>query len=135
GWANARANASALELLEVARPHLERARIARIGAAVARWREERGRKARASAGWAETLPAASDGRVDLLLLGEGADRKAYRCPRCGRGEVAAGSCPLDGTQLEPDAGSDIVVQQTLIQGGSVATVPVAELDDAEGVGA
>jgi len=135
GWANARANASPLELLEVARPHLERARTARIGEAVERWREERGRHARASAGWAETLPAASDGRVDLLLLGEGADRKAFRCPRCGRGEAEAGSCPLDGTQLEPDAGSDIAVQQTLVQGGSVATVRGDQLDDAEGVGA
>jgi len=135
GWASARANASPLDLLEAARPHLERARRARVGESVERWREERGRKARASAGWAETLPAASDGRVELLLLADGADRKAFRCPKCGRGEAEAGSCPLDGTQLEPDTGSDIVVQQTLAQGGSVARVPDGQLDDAEGVGA
>jgi peptide chain release factor subunit 1 len=135
GWTSARANASPLELLEVARPHLERARAARIERAVERWREERGRNARASAGWAETLPAASDGRVELLLLEEGSDRTAFRCPRCGRGEADAGNCPLDGTQLEPDSGADIVVQQTLAQGGSVAIVPAGRLDDAEGVGA
>jgi peptide chain release factor subunit 1 len=135
GWASARANASPPELLEVARPHLERARRARIGEAVDRWREERGRNARASAGWAETLAAASDGRVELLLLADGADRKAFRCPQCGRGEAEAGNCPLDGTQLEPDAGADIAVQQTLAQGGSVAKVAGGQLDDAEGIGA
>jgi peptide chain release factor subunit 1 len=136
GWASARANASPLELLAVARPHLERARAERIRELVERWREERGRHARASAGWAETLPAASDGRVELLLLAAGADRKAFRCPQCGRAEAEPGSCPLDGTELEPDTGSDIVVQQTLAQGGSVATVSGGELDgDAEGVGA
>jgi peptide chain release factor subunit 1 len=135
GWASARANASPLELLEAARPHLRRARAARIREAVERWREERGRKGRASAGWAETLAAASDGRVELLLLADGADRKAFRCPQCGRGEAEAGTCPLDGTQLEPDAGADIVVQQTLSQGGSAATVPDGQLDDADGVGA
>jgi len=135
GWTSARANAPPLELLEVARPHLERARAARIAEAVERWREERGRNARASAGWAETLPAASDGRVELLLLEEGADRTAFRCPRCGRGEAEGGNCPLDGTQLEPDSGADIVVQQTLAQGGSVAIVPAGRLDDAKGVGA
>ena len=135
GWASARANASPLELLELVRPHLERARAARIGEAVDRWREERGRHARASAGWKETLAAASDGRVDVLLLADGADRKAFRCPQCGRGEPEAGSCPLDATQLEPDTGADIVVQQTLAQGGSVAAVRGGQLDDAEGVGA
>jgi peptide chain release factor subunit 1 len=135
GWASARANASPLELLEVARPHLERARRARIAESIDRWREERGRNARASAGWAETLQAASDGRVELLLLADGASRGAYRCPKCGRGEPEAGNCPLDGTALEPDSGSDLVVQQTLAQGGSVLTVSDGQLDDAEGVGA
>jgi peptide chain release factor subunit 1 len=135
GWASARANASPLELLEAARPHLRRARAARVAEAVERWREERGKKGRASAGWADTLAAASDGRVELLLLADGADRKAFRCPQCGRGEVEAGSCPLDGTQLEADAGADIVVQQTLAQGGSAATVADGQLDDDEGVGA
>jgi peptide chain release factor subunit 1 len=135
GWASARANASPLELLDVARPHLERARRARVDEAIDRWREERGRNARASAGWTETLPAASDGRVELLLLAEGATRNAFRCPNCGRGEPEAGHCALDGTSLEPDSGSDLVVQQTLAQGGSVLIVSDGQLDDAEGVGA
>jgi hypothetical protein len=73
--------------------------------------------------------------VELLLLSDGASRSSFRCPRCGRGEAEAGNCPLDGTPLEPDSGSDIVVQQTLAQGGSVLTVSEGQLDDAEGVGA
>jgi peptide chain release factor subunit 1 len=135
GWASARANASPLDLLGAAQPHLQLARRGRIEEAVERWREERGRNARASAGWTDTLAAASDGRVELLLLADGASRSSFRCPRCGRGEAEAGNCPLDGTPLEPDSGSDIVVQQTLAQGGSVLTVSDGQLDDAEGVGA
>src|SRR5207237_6044660 len=105
-----------------ARPHLNRARVARVTEALERWREGRGKSGRASAGWADTLAAASDGRVELLLLGEGPDRKAFHCPQCGRAEAAGGSCPLDGVQLEPGAAADLAVQHTLAQGGAVATV-------------
>src|SRR5205823_14240607 len=117
GWASAEAHATPLELLDAVRPHLDRARAARIAAALERWREERGKNGRASSGWQETLPAASDGRVELLLLGGGADRKAFRCPECGRAEPAGGNCPLDGAELESGAGTDLAVQQTLAHGG------------------
>ena len=33
---------------------------------------------------AETLEAASDARIELLLYSEGVSRNAYRCPSCGR---------------------------------------------------
>jgi peptide chain release factor subunit 1 len=135
GWASAEAHASPGELLEVARPHLDHARAARVNEAIERWREERGRSGRASAGWADTLAAASDGRVEVLLLGDGARQKAYRCPQCGRAEASAGTCPLDGTELEPGAGADLAVERTLEQGGAIVTVLGGELDDAEGVGA
>jgi peptide chain release factor subunit 1 len=134
GWAHAEAHAAPAELLEAAQPHLDHARLARVAEALERWREERGRHARASAGWADTLPAASDGRVELLLLGGGVDRKAFRCPKCGRAEAAGGSCPLDGTQLEPGAAADLAVHHTLAHGGAVVTVDGRELGDAEGVG-
>jgi peptide subunit release factor 1 (eRF1) len=106
-----------------------------VNEAIERWREERGRSGRASAGWADTLAAASDGRVEVLLLGDGARQKAYRCPQCGRAEASAGTCPLDGTELEPGAGADLAVERTLEQGGAIVTVLGGELDDAEGVGA
>jgi peptide chain release factor subunit 1 len=134
GWASAEAHATPAELLEVARPHLDKARAARVQAAVERWREERGRKGRASAGRADTLEAASDGRVELLLLAGDTQFEAFRCPRCGRAQASGGSCPLDGAELERGAGADLAVHHTLAHGGSVATVGDG-LDDAEGVGA
>src|SRR5207237_1218732 len=121
--------------LEAARPYLDRARAARVQETLERWRGERGKHGRASAGWAETLAAASDGRVELLLLGERAGQKAFRCPECGRAEAAGGRCPLDGAELEPDAAADCAVEQTLAQGGAVVNVRGGVLDDAEGVGA
>jgi peptide chain release factor subunit 1 len=135
GWASAEAHASGTELLEAARPVLERAREARVGETVERWREERGKHGRASGGWAETLEAASNGRVELLLLGEGVGGEAFRCPQCGRAQAEEGSCPLDGTTLERGAAADLAVEHTLAQGGAVMKVPAGALDGAEGVGA
>ena len=57
------------------------------------------RNGRAAAGWSETLEAASDGRIELLLFQDGADREAWQCPSCGRAASAPGSCPLDGTRM------------------------------------
>ena len=87
--------------------------------AVERWREEAGRGGRASSGWAETLEAASDGRVELLLSQHGSDREAWQCPECGRASSAGGRCPLDGTEMDERAeGLDLAVHQTLAHGGS-----------------
>ena len=96
-----------------------------------------GRNARAASGWEQTLEAASDARVELLLFQEGADRPAFRCPACGRAEVSEGSCPLDGTRLEPtDAGLDLAVHQTLAHGGAVWAIRHhRDLAPAEGIGA
>ena len=87
---------------------------------IERWREEAGRNARAASGWEQTLEAASDGRVELLLFQKGVDHPAFRCPACGRAAIEGGSCPLDGTRLEAtDAGLDLAVHQTLAHGGAV----------------
>jgi peptide subunit release factor 1 (eRF1) len=90
---------------------------------LARWREEAARNGRAAAGWDETLQAASDGRVELLLVQDGVDRPAYQCPSCGRAQMTDGTCPLDGTTLEPaDTGLDLAVHQTLTHGGTVELI-------------
>jgi peptide chain release factor subunit 1 len=135
GWAHAEAHATPAELLEVARPHLDHARVARVEEVLDRWREERGRNGRASAGWAETLEAASDGRVEVLLLADRADGDAFFCPSCGRAQVDGGTCPLDGTELDRDAAGDLAVHATLAHGGAVTTVLGGDLDDADGVAA
>ncbi len=137
GWTSAEAHATPAELLELVEPLLESWRGEQETEAVERWKEEAGRNARASSGWGPTLEAASDGRVDLLLFQEGADREAWECPACGRLEIEGGACPLDGTQLEHrEDGLDLAVHQTLAHGGTVWAIRQRQdLEPVEGIGA
>jgi peptide chain release factor subunit 1 len=134
GWTSAEAHADAPQLCEVARPLLEQWWARKEEELLERWREEAGKNGRATAGWEQTLEAASDGRVDLLLVQEGVDTAAYQCPACGRAQMTNGSCPLDGTTLESrDGGLDLAVHQTLAHGGTVHVFP-RERRDLEPVG-
>ena len=137
GWASADAHATPAQLLETVEPLLERWRAEQEASAVERWQEAAGRNGRAASGWAQTLEAASDGRVELLLFEDGADHTAWQCPACGRLAVEAGTCPLDGTQLEESRdGLDLAVHQTLAHGGTVwALRERQDLDPVEGIGA
>jgi peptide chain release factor subunit 1 len=123
GWVAAEAHAAAPRLLDSARPLLDEWRSGKEEELLARWREEAARSGRAAAGWEETLEAASDGRVELLLVQKGADRPAFVCPACGRAQAMDGSCPLDGTTLQPaDTALDLAVHQTLTHGGTVEVI-------------
>ena len=123
GWVAAEAHADPPRLLEAARPLLEEWRAGHEEELLARWREEAARSGRAAAGWEETLQAASDGRIELLLVQDGVDRPAYECPACGRAQMTNGTCPLDGTTLEQaDTGLDLAVHQTLTHGGTVELI-------------
>jgi peptide chain release factor subunit 1 len=137
GWSNAEAHASPAVLLELASPILEKARAQDEGEVVERWREEAGRGGRAASGWRETLEAASDERIDVLLYAENADREAWQCPACGRLSAAGGQCPLDGTGMEQrDDGLDLAVHQTVAHGGTVWAITAhRDLDPTEGIGA
>jgi peptide chain release factor subunit 1 len=137
GWAAVEQHAGPAELREVVVPLLERWRSERVDTVVERWREEAGRGARAAAGWAQTLEAASDARIELLLYSDGVSRNAYRCPSCGRASADPGTCPLDGTMMEPrDDGLDLAVRLTLANGGEVLTVGDRhDLEPVEGIGA
>jgi peptide chain release factor subunit 1 len=137
GWASAEAHATPAQLLATVEQPLERWRSEQETSAVERWREEAGRNGRATAGWAQTLEAASDGRVALLLFQEGVDREVWECPACGRLALEAGPCPLDGTQMENSRdGIDRVVHQTLAHGGTVCAVRRRhDLEPVEGIGA
>jgi peptide chain release factor subunit 1 len=133
GWTTAESHADANRLLEVAQPLLQRSRSEELERLLGRWREEAAKSGRAAAGWEETLEAASDGRVDLLLVQDGVDRPAYRCPACGRAQMTNGKCPLDGTTMECCAGGlDLAVHQTLNHGGTVRVL--RESRDLEPVG-
>ena len=137
GWAQAQAQAGPGAILQAVAPVLEEAESKDEAEVIERWREEAGRNARAASGWEQTLEASSDARVELLLFQDGADRPAYRCPACGRAAVSEGSCPLDGTRLEPtDSGLDLAVHQTLANGGAVWAIRHhQDLAPVEGVGA
>jgi peptide subunit release factor 1 (eRF1) len=73
----------------------------------------------------------------VLLIQERADRRAYRCPTCGRVQAAGGSCPLDGTELQERAdGADLAIHRTLAFGGRIAVIRHhRDLDPVEGIGA
>ena len=137
GWAHAEARATPSELLDVAAPLLASWEEEQEKAAVDRWREQAGRNGRAAAGWADTLEAASDGRVELLLYSPGANRAAWRCPACGRVQLEDGKCPLDGTELERrDEGLDLAIHQTLARGGTALVVRARkDLDPVGGIAA
>ena len=137
GWTSADAHASAQELVDLTSPILERAREKEEAQLMDRWREGAGRGGRASSGWPETLEAASDARVDVLLYEEGVDHEAWQCPACGRLSASGGRCPLDGTETEQrDDGLDLAVHQTVAQGGTVWAVTAhQDLSPAGGVGA
>jgi peptide chain release factor subunit 1 len=137
GWTSAEAHAGPAELLRPATELLERQSEERETEAAERWREEAGRAGRAVSGWAATLEAASDGRVELLLYQHGAEHDAWRCPACSRLSLERGKCPLDGTELEhrPE-GLDLAIHQTLAHGGSVLAVTHrADLEPVGGIGA
>src|SRR3954454_15848979 len=133
GWATAEAHADGAQVIAAAKPVLEEWWSGREDDVLDRWREEAGKNGRAASGWESTLEAASDGRVDLLLVQEGIDQTAYQCPQCGRAQLHDGSCPLDGTTMEQKIGGvDLALHQTLAHGGTVHVI--RDRDDLEPVG-
>ena len=137
GWTNADAHAGPTELYQAVEPLVERWHEEQEGELAGRWQEAAGRNGRAAAGWPQTLEAASDGRIDVLLYEEGVDRHAWRCPKCGRLSAEPGPCPLDGTEMEENEhGLDLAVHRTLASGGKVSALRTSrELEPVEGIGA
>jgi peptide chain release factor subunit 1 len=137
GWTTAEAHATDAELEALVQPFIDLWRRGREHDAVERWREEVGKNSLGVAGWTETLAAASDGRVELLLHQVGVQRDAYRCPACGRAAAAPTTCPLDGTTMEHrDDGLDLAVRLTLAYGGDLLAVEQRrDLDPVDGIGA
>ncbi len=136
GWATAESHAGPTELLAAARPLLDEARARAEQDLLARFEELYGRGERTAAGWKQVLDAASDARVAVLFVEEGAHARAWECPACGRASADGGSCPLDGTKLEPrEDGVDLAVHGALAGGGSVVRVGPGALPEAKGIAA
>ena len=112
GWVAAEAHVDATGLLEVARPLLDESLDARDEQLLARWREEAARNGRAATGWKETLQAASDGRVDVLLVQDRLDKQT-------------------------DNELDLAIHETLTHGGTVEMIGEEhrDLEPVGGVGA
>jgi peptide chain release factor subunit 1 len=136
GWASADAHANEVELLALVRPFLDEARAREDEALLERWQAERGRGGKVAAGWKQTLDAASDARIDVLLVGEGARHPAWSCPKCGRASADGGKCPLDDTKLEArDDAVDLAIHHTVLHGGTFTRIGAGALTDADGIGA
>jgi peptide subunit release factor 1 (eRF1) len=101
-----------------------------------RWQEEHGRGGRSAAGWKQVLDAASDARIETLLLEEGSPRQGWQCPECGRVSADGGRCPLDDAKLEehPDA-ADLAIQQTVLHGGTLVWLGAGALGGSGGIAA
>jgi peptide chain release factor subunit 1 len=137
GWTTAEAHAGPSELLEAARPLLDEARARADREALARFEELHGRGERSATGWKQVLDAASDARVEVLLVGDAARTRGWECPQCGRASADGGSCPLDGEKLEErDDAVDLALHRTLAHGGRVVRVGTGALGgDARGIAA
>jgi peptide subunit release factor 1 (eRF1) len=136
GWAHAEAHANPTELLQVVRPLLDAARAREDRATLERWQSEHGRSGKAAAGWRQTLEAASDARVEVLLVDEGARHQAWWCPKCGRASADGGKCPLDDTKLEArEDAVDLAIHHTVLHGGRFVRLGARELGDADGIAA
>lgn len=136
GWTTAEAHAGPAKVIEVVRPLLDQARARDEAALLGRFQELRGRGERSAAGWKQVLDAASDGRIDHLLVAEGPLTRAWECPRCGRASADGGDCPLDGTKLEKrDDAVDLALHRTLAHGGSVVRVGAGALGEGNPIGA
>lgn len=137
GWIHAEAHAAPAELEALVAPLLAERRRARERTLLDTWAAGLGTGNRAASGWATTLEAVSDARVETLLVRAGTYHPAWRCPSCGRAVAKAGECALDGTPVEPfEPGVDLAVHHALRHGGTVQFIEDGdELDPAEGVGA
>jgi peptide chain release factor subunit 1 len=135
GWVTADQHSAPTELLAAVRPVLDEAHARDDESLLERWRAREGRGDPASTGWAETLEAASDARVDTLFLEERAEHPAFVCPREGRAYADDGECPLDGSRLERrDDGANVAVHRVVGHGGRVVLVGAGALGASNAVG-
>jgi hypothetical protein len=123
------------ELLEVARPVMERVEIERERELMARLAQGLGTGGRGAAGLQPTLDMLVQARVEALLLVEGFSAPGAVCPSCGwmGADPDVATCPVDGTgvQRREDV-VDAAVASALQQDAAVVVVPRRE--DAEDPG-
>ncbi len=94
-------------------------------AALDRLAQGSGTGSRTASGLMQTLSALGERRVQTLLMEPGFDRTGGRCPSCGLlSEQEAGTCPADGSGLEPVRRlREAVVEAALAQDAEIINVP------------
>lgn len=121
---------SADEVLDAARPVLDKLTAHRDDELLAKIDEGLGKGARAVAGLAPVLTAVHERRLDTLAVQAGFTAKGTRCPQCGwLGLSAGGQCPADGTMTElVDNVVEIAVARAFAQDARVRYLPVVNAD-------
>jgi hypothetical protein len=102
GWASAEAHSTPVQIADAAAPVLEEWWTARELELVARWQDAAGKPdGHGVSGWEQTLAAAPDAKVELLLFQDGLRLErsdgypsAFECEHCGRASASARECPL-----------------------------------------
>jgi hypothetical protein len=140
GWTSVEPHQPPERIAAPARPLLEAWWAAREREMLDSWREAAAKHTHGVAGFADTLSAAADGAVDVLLFQDEPKVNwpvAFECENDGRAYLAPGECPLDGGALVPRRpGLEVVLRETLRYGGKAFAIQDAEdLARARGVGA
>jgi hypothetical protein len=113
------------DVLEIARPEMERVDVERERDLLARLNEGLGTGGRGAAGLQPTLDMLVQGRVEALLIAEGFDAPGAVCPVCGwmGADGAGGRCPVDGEALQRRASIvETAVAKALQQDATVVFV-------------
>ena len=118
GWTQAEAHASPADILAIALPEPSTAASDEYSCSSSVPRGGGTRRPRVLGVGVETLEAASDGRVELLLSQHGSDRPAWQCPECGRASLnEAVACSTARKWTSARRASIAAVHQTLAHGG------------------
>ena len=116
-------HAAAGDVLRTVAPVLQRVEREREHDLIGRLDEALGTRGRAAAGLDEVLSALEQDRVEALLVLEGADLVAGRCPRCGRLFASAEAvCRVDGSQLTSVDASEHAVELAVRRSAEVVVV-------------
>jgi peptide chain release factor subunit 1 len=118
-------------------PHIEAERDREAHQLIQTLRERVEQDYLATAGYARTLMAIQEGKVDTLVIERNQERLGARCEQCGF-VFASGvdRCPFDGAVLM--AGVDVAeeaVRLAEVRGAEVEFVDAGEMEDLAGIGA
>ncbi len=140
GWTSVEPHQPPDSVAAAARPVLDAWWAARTRELLDAWHEAAAKHTHGVAGFEDTLNAATDGAVDLLLFQDQPQVDwpvAFECENDGRASVTSGACPLDGGTLRPRrAGLEVVLREVFRYGGKAFAIQDAEdLARARGMGA